>query len=203
LNLHDMNLRHIRRKANILQVVSLALVAGCFNPALADIDEAGPLENFARVAPCLYRGAQPSYTAFKDLKFKGIKTIISLRLDDEDVDEEKNICAKYDMRFYHIPMGYKTPDLGSVLSFLGIVTNPQLQPVYVHCRFGSDRTGTMVGLYRVIVENWSYPDAYQEMRQYHFKPFLLSLKHAVRDYANTKPTDKKQILANSRLTEQL
>lgn len=187
-------------------MVSLALVTlslGCINPASAGIDEKGSLNNFARVSANLYRGAQPSQRALKDLERQGIKTVISLRLDDEDVDKERHLCADHGMRFFHIPMGYKTPDTGSVLSFLGIVTNPQLQPVYVHCRFGSDRTGTMVGLYRVLVDNWSYDDAYQEMRQFHFKPFLLSLKHTVRNYANTNPADKRQVLTTAKQTKQL
>lgn len=196
-----------KQKSTRLQVVSLVLslflsicIAG---PATADLEATGPLTNFERFAPELYRGAQPSEAAFKELKDKGIKTVINLRLKKEDIDEEQVWCRKYGMRFIHIPMGYKTPKLDSILSFLGVVTNPSLQPVYVHCRFGADRTGTMVGLYRVIVENWSYDDAYLEMRQHHFKPFLLSLKHAVEDYANSQPADKERILANSRQNGQL
>ncbi len=196
-----------KQKSTRLQVVSLVLsffLSICIAcPALADLEETGPLTNFERFAPELYRGAQPSEAAFKELKKQGIKTVINLRLKKDDIEQERDWCEKYGMHFIHIPMGYTTPKLDVILAFIGVVTNKNLQPVYIHCRFGVDRTGAMVGLYRVIVQNWSYEDAYLEMRQHHFKPFLLSLKHAVENYANSKPADKERILANSRLNGQL
>jgi protein tyrosine/serine phosphatase len=46
---------------------------------------------------------------------------------------------------------------------LAIVTDPARQPVFVHCRRGSDRTGTAVAVYRICVEGWSREAAIDEM----------------------------------------
>lgn len=188
-----------------LQVIPLAalLLISSASPALADIDTKGAISNFENFAPNLYRGSQPSLEALQALQAKGVKTIINLRLDKEEAAQEKNWCAKHGIKYVGMPMGFKTPKAEEVMSFLGIVTNPQMQPVYLHCRYGSDRTGTMVGLYRVIVQNWSFDKAYAEMRKHHFKPFLMSLKHTVRDYSLSKPADKEQLLANSRRSGQV
>ncbi|MBX9876999.1 MAG: tyrosine-protein phosphatase [Candidatus Obscuribacterales bacterium] len=188
-----------------LQVIPLAalLFISFAAPASADIDTRGAISNFENFAPNLYRGSQPSFEALKELRAKGVKTIINLRLDREEAAQEKAWCAKHGINYVGMPMGFKTPKQKEVLSFLGIVTDPKMQPVYLHCRYGSDRTGTMVGLYRVIVQNWSFDKAYAEMRKHHFKPFLSALKHSVRDYSLSKPADKEQLLANSRRSGQV
>jgi protein-tyrosine phosphatase len=36
--------------------------------------------------------------------------------------------------------------------------------VFVHCKRGADRTGAVVGLYRVLRQDWSVDRAYDEAR---------------------------------------
>ena len=38
-----------------------------------------------------------------------------------------------------------------------------MQPVLVHCEHGSDRTGTMVAIYRIAFEGWTKAQATDEM----------------------------------------
>ena len=37
------------------------------------------------------------------------------------------------------------------------------KPVLIHCRHGSDRTGLIVALYRILYQNWTKEDALEEM----------------------------------------
>jgi protein tyrosine/serine phosphatase len=55
------------------------------------------------------------------------------------------------------------PEDEDVLRFLRIVTDTNRAPVFVHCLHGSDRTGTMIAIYRMAVENWSKEAAIEEM----------------------------------------
>ena len=50
------------------------------------------------------------------------------------------------------------------MAFLEIVTDPEKRPVFVHCMHGADRTGTMVAVYRIVVEGWDKEKAIDEMR---------------------------------------
>ena len=58
-----------------------------------------------------------------------------------------------------------------------MATTPELQPVLVHCQHGSDRTGTMVAIYRIAYEGWSKEEATNEMINggYGFHPMWQNL----------------------------
>ena len=46
---------------------------------------------------------------------------------------------------------------------------------FIHCTHGHDRTGLVVGCYRVLKQGWTKNDAYAEMLQHGFHPELLGL----------------------------
>lgn len=137
------------------------------------------IDNFEHVSHYLFRGAAPSENGMKQLADDGVKTVIDLRMSKSGPEKESELAQRFGLKYFRIPMGYGAPALDKVRQFLKIVTNPQLQPVFVHCRYGADRTGTLVGVYRRLVDGWTYRQTYAEMRQHHFKPWLLTLKRTV------------------------
>lgn len=58
--------------------------------------------------------------------------------------------------------------------------------VFVHCAHGSDRTGCMIGIWRVKRDGYDYDTAYKEMRKYWFTPKFTNLSGAVRQAAAQK-----------------
>ena len=117
------------------------------------------LPNLHQINEQLYRGAQPEKEGYRELAKMGIKTIICLRESEPDlkaIQEAKLECV-------HIPMKTWNPTNKQVLKFLKTVTDKSKQPIYIHCKHGSDRTGTMCAIYRVAVDGWSKEDAIQEM----------------------------------------
>ncbi len=58
--------------------------------------------------------------------------------------------------------------------------------IFVHCAHGSDRTGCMIGIWRVMRDGYDYDTAYKEMRKYWFTPKFTNLSGAVRSAAGTK-----------------
>ena len=95
------------------------------------------------------------------LKAMGVKTVLSLRgmHDDEDLVEGTSL-AKIRIRFHTWH-----PEEEDMLRFLKIITDPDRQPVFVHCRRGIDRTGTMVAIYRMCIQGWPKAEAIREMTQ--------------------------------------
>lgn len=117
------------------------------------------LPNFHRVSSTLYRGAQPTAEGIKELKSRGIKTIVNLRSFNSDRDEIGDTAITYE----HITMKAWHPEDKEVVRFLRIVTDEERSPVFVHCQHGADRTGTMCAIYRIAVQGWSKDDAIAEM----------------------------------------
>lgn len=139
-----------------------------------------PISNFERVNSVLLRGAVPSDKGLSALRDAGVKTIVNLRMKGDGSTNEELKVKACGMNYVHIPLGFSTPDTATIGRILRVITNKEMQPVFVHCRQGADRTGMIVAIYRMLVDNWEFKDAYTEMRKHHFKPFLLVLKEAVR-----------------------
>ncbi len=148
--------------------------------------------NFAKVSPTLWRGAQPSDEALEKLAQGGIRTVIDLRMEGEGSTHEGQAASNLGLRYIHIPLGFMHPDQEKVLSFLRIVINPENQPVFVHCRQGADRTGTLCAIYHKLVDNWTFEQCWTEMRTHHFKPFLIALKKTVEEFSSA---DVRKLLA--------
>jgi protein tyrosine/serine phosphatase len=120
--------------------------------------------NCHKVSDDLYRGAQPSEEGMRQLEKFGIKTVVNLRAFHSDSDELKdaNISSE------HISVKPWHPEDEDVVRFLKIVTDKSRTPVFVHCQYGSDRTGTMCAIYRITVQGWYKDEAIEEMTKGNF-----------------------------------
>jgi tyrosine-protein phosphatase SIW14 len=116
--------------------------------------------NLYKISDTLYRGEQPTSEGFKELEKLGIKTVVNLRSLHSDRDELEGTNLAYE----HIRMEAWDPEQEEIERFLKIATDPTQQPVFVHCLHGADRTGTMVAVYRIVVENWGKEKALEEMQ---------------------------------------
>jgi protein tyrosine/serine phosphatase len=121
--------------------------------------EAPGLGNFHKVGDTLYRSAQPTAEGFRSLKALGVTTVVNLRSFSSD----RKKIGTTGLAYEHIYMKAWHPEHEEIVRFLQIVGDPRRQPVLVHCQHGSDRTGTMVAAYRIVVEGWSKEDAVAEM----------------------------------------
>lgn len=132
------------------------------------------IENFYKVSNILYRGGQPSADGIKELKAMGIKTIINLRIE---APSDRSLAEKYGIRYYDISMSPTDIRDSHAQKFLDVLSNPLNHPVFVHCRYGSDRTGAMVGIYRIAFEDWSRAYAVDEMKNggFKFSPIFANL----------------------------
>jgi protein tyrosine/serine phosphatase len=116
--------------------------------------------NLFKVSDDLYRGAQPTEKGMEELKKMGIKTIINLRSFHSDKDEMKGIPGLVNE---HIFMKAWHAEEEDIVKFLKIVTDKSRGPFFVHCQHGSDRTGTMIAAYRIVVCGWTKQEALDEM----------------------------------------
>lgn len=134
------------------------------------------LPNFAQVSPSLYRGAQPTVEGFARLKAMGIKTVVGLREYHSDTKALKGLGIKY------VPIAISTgsPNEAQALQFLRLMQDSNNWPVFVHCKHGSDRTGMMVALYRMVFQDWTREEALRELPAFGFH----TIWEDIRDYLN-------------------
>ena len=144
------------------------------------------LPNFHQVHPFLYRGGEPSQQGVRKLHEMGIRTVIDLRAVTKNSRAERALAESLGMKYIQLPMTSAPPTKSQVDTFLAQADAAKVggPKVFLHCQHGSDRTGSMVGIYRVTRDGWTYDQAYKEMRKYWFTPKFLRLSGAVRQYAS-------------------
>ena len=168
-----------------------ALLVSAPAPVVADETARTPgapeIKRFQQVDSRLYRGGQPDAAGFEALKRMGIRTVVNLR----HTDEERAIVESLGLRYVTLPTHLRPFGIGgglrdeTVRGFFELLDDPESGPIFLHCRRGADRTGTLVAMYRIARQGWSVDAAYDEarntgMRWWHYsvKPFLHAFEAA-------------------------
>jgi len=115
--------------------------------------------NLYQVSPTLYRSEQPTPLGMKNLEKLGIRTVINLRRMNNDEDEVRGTSLRTE-RVKIYTWNIKDRHVIDVMRILG---KPENGPFLIHCQHGSDRTGLMSAMYRILEQNWSVDDALAEL----------------------------------------
>ena len=143
------------------------------------------IPNAGKITHVLYRGAQPREQGLSQLKALGITTIVDLRGENaETIAWERKQAESLGMRFVHIPVsGWSPPTNEQVVQFLSLLRDSSGQKIFVHCRFGDDRTGVFIAVYRMTFEKWPAEQAMKEMYFFGFNGFWHpAMKTFIRDF---------------------
>ena len=124
------------------------------------------VSNFAKVTPTLYRGGQPHGTGFQALKKMGVDIVVDLRLSG--TGKEKAQVTKLGMDYVSLPWHCLLPKDETFVRFLKLVSDNPKKKIFVHCRYGDDRTGMAIAAYRMAVEGWTAAEARNEMNKFGF-----------------------------------
>jgi protein tyrosine phosphatase (PTP) superfamily phosphohydrolase (DUF442 family) len=124
--------------------------------------------NFGQVTPSLFRGAQPTDDGFGALAKMGVGIVVDLRGDS---DNERERVTKLGMQYVAIPSQCSHMTDEGIAKFLTILRDNPDKKVFVHCKYGVDRTGMMVAAYRISL-GWTAEESRREMESFGF-----SLKH--------------------------
>lgn len=141
------------------------------------------IPNFFRVHDTLARGAQPKDAGFAELKRLGFKTVIDLRDNDANALKEEQIAEAAGLRFINLPLGnWNRPATKDIDAILAEINNPDNQPVFVHCRRGSDRTGTVIAIERMTHDGWDAEAAAKEAEKFGIGWWQLGMRDFINDY---------------------
>ena len=182
----------------LTSVVGLFALSGCASHSCCARKESASMApapnttpHFFKVDERLYRGGQPTLAGIRRLEKLGVKTVVSLRNQgDKSSRAERELAESLGMRWVSMPMRmYWRPSEEQTRAFLQLVSDPQRQPVFVHCQHGEDRTGVLVAVYRVVGQGWAPEDAYAEALELGMAGWNPFMRHVILHEAPSKYTD--------------
>jgi len=119
------------------------------------------VKNLNRVTPQLYRSAQPDAAGMQALEKLGVKTVINLR--DFNSDEKEARGTK--LRLQRVKMNAWHIEDEDIVRALAMLRHKERGPFLVHCQHGSDRTGVVCAMYRIVEQHWTREDAIRELTE--------------------------------------
>ena len=150
------------------------------------------LPNFQKVNDNLFRGAEPKEGGISQLKALGIRTVIDMGNGTEDSVNERRWVEASGMKYVNIHLHNwlksKPEDVDEILKEVEAKEN---FPVFLHCKRGSDRTGTVVAIYRMRNDAWLPKQALDEAKTYGMGWWQFWMKDFVNDYYRDRIEKKK------------
>jgi protein tyrosine/serine phosphatase len=128
-----------------------------FSQSAVKINDCG-LANLYKVDEGVYRSEQPDKKQFQALEKYGIKEILNLRYWHSD----KRHAKATNLTLHRVKMNAHNANDFDVVSALRIIKNRK-GPILIHCHHGSDRTGLVIAMYRLVFLNETKENVIDEM----------------------------------------
>jgi protein tyrosine/serine phosphatase len=125
------------------------------------------IRNFGQVNDHIYRGGEPTEDGLRALKAAHVVLDVDLRESSSATEQERRIAQSLGMQYVNISLpAFSAPRLDDVKRVLSLLEPDDAGKIFVHCRRGKDRTGTIVACYRVQHDGWNNERAAAEARRY-------------------------------------
>jgi tyrosine-protein phosphatase SIW14 len=168
-----MRRRHLLLAAALAWGFGLLLAVLCWG--CASTPNTGPVHgvpHFDQVERGIYRGGQPADDGWDYLASIGVSNVIKLNTTSEGSDDgatRRGMAVRYHpiTLWQQLLTGPDILSMNEALAEIGPGT-------FIHCTHGEDRTGLLVGLYR-LQEGWSKDKALLEMVQHGYHTALMGL----------------------------
>jgi tyrosine-protein phosphatase SIW14 len=176
-----------------------SLLPSSSSPVVAQKISVHGVPNAGKVSDSLFRGAQPDLSNLNELKKLGVTTIVDLRSESRHTRDLEQLQAEsLGIHFISIPVdGFAPPTSEQLAEFFTVLRQAPLQKVFVHCRYGEDRTGVFVAAYRIAFDRWTSDQALTEMLYFgfnrHWHPAMVSYVRSLPDRVHSDPTLKSSL----------
>jgi uncharacterized protein (TIGR01244 family) len=152
-------------------------------PAWAAQVAAPGIPNFHQVNERIYRGAQPRGAAWDSLAKLGVKTVIDLRPESEHSSQTEKLAVEAaGMHYLNVPLSELHAPSDKQVSKALALMDDSASPIFVHCRRGADRTGTVIACYRIAHDGWTNRRALQEAASYGMSWLEFGMQRYVRAF---------------------
>jgi protein tyrosine phosphatase (PTP) superfamily phosphohydrolase (DUF442 family) len=165
----------------LIASIAFPLAAHAADPLVAGVP------NFHRVNDHIMRGGQPSDQGWSSLARLGVGTVIDLRrVTEHSTVRESVAVVAAGMRYVNVPMnGFVTPRADQIDRILGLLDRGDT--VFIHCKLGKDRTGTVIAAYRVEHDRWANAKAMDEAKSCGLHWYEFEMKSYINRYSTRGP----------------
>ncbi len=116
------------------------------------------------------------------MKALGVKSVINLRTTNDVWKEEQTVATAASMAYTNIPLHrMSAPTDAQVARVLTAISNMPA-PVFVHCRLGRDRTGTIIACYRIRQDGGANSMALKEAKVYGISCYQIRMRNYVKRF---------------------
>jgi tyrosine-protein phosphatase SIW14 len=179
---------------HLLIINLISLLLGCTEiVAGADAAPVRHIRNFGQVNANLYRGAEPSSAGLAELQGRSVRWVIDLRQHSQQTLREQREVENLGMHYVNVPFRpWSAPTPGQIRAVLTLLLNRPDQAIFVHCRRGKDRTGTVIACYRIQHDGWTDARALEEANHYG----MSQLERAMRSFVlHFSPLSTAELIA--------
>ena len=164
--------------------VSVLFLSAALGYAPAASLDAPGVPNFHQVNEHVYRGGQPAQAGWSSLANLGVKLVIDLRpATEHPIRAEEQAVEAAGMHYLNVPMkGLGAPGGATVLKVLALMDSIPGGSVFVHCKRGADRTGTVIACYRILHDHWENRKALDEARALGMYPIERGMMHYILNF---------------------
>ncbi|KAF8935654.1 Tyrosine-protein phosphatase dsp1 [Dissophora ornata] len=128
-----------------------------------------PPDNFNMVTTWIYRSSFPKKKNFSFLKKLGLKSILTLILEDYP-DQNMKFLKENNVTLFQFGIaGNKEPFVqipdDKISAALAVLLDRRNHPILIHCNKGKHRTGCLIGCLRKL-QQWSHTSIFDEYRRF-------------------------------------
>jgi tyrosine-protein phosphatase SIW14 len=168
--------------------IAAAMTFGSLALEAADQPQPQALSNFQQVSDSLCRGAQPSAEGFRELAKMGVHTVLDLRAAGGRSSKEAELVRSLGLQYVSIPLdGFQAPTTDEVAKIFAVFNDQTAGKIFVHCRRGADRTGTVLAMYRIQHDHWTNQQALNEAKSMKMASTEKLMRKFVLDYTPAAP----------------
>jgi protein tyrosine/serine phosphatase len=172
---------------------AIVLLLFCASASAQDVTSHAELPRLQQVSERLFRGAQPRKGGVQRLAELGIDTVINLRGASNTTRAEEAEVRKMGLNYFNVSLpNWGRPHDARIRRVLDIIAAAESGRVFVHCKDGLDRTGTVVALHRITHLGWKTSDALAEAQRVGMRRIQFWMRDYVQDYDSPVHTPASQ-----------
>ena len=124
-----------------------------------------------KLSDSFYCGSEIGGKEVENIAQRGIKVVVDLKVQSKkNIQNLMNLCKKNEVLYQNIPINIFGKPAASMEQIINVIKKATKEnPVYVHCKYGEDRTGFVRGLYLLLKEKKEMPEVLSELKKNGYK----------------------------------